>query len=123
LDSGAQFHEDAFLTAGEFSPLLISRSEGLTVRPATAEFYTSAAHVQSLVDEAESVAGMATDFIDNQLAMRKRMYYIMVEMATLHEQLRSVLIHRSQLVDEGEGISERLRSVQEGPSNGLDMVP
>lgn len=55
--------------------------------------------------------------------MRKRMYYIMVELACIHEQFRSSLIRRSQLVDEGTSIGERLRELTDNAA-GLDsMVP
>ncbi|KAF7358252.1 hypothetical protein MVEN_00874100 [Mycena venus] len=94
VDSNPQFHKDSFLTAGK----------------STTEFYAMSAHVNSMVDEADSVASMPSDFMDNHLAMRKRMYFIMVEMATIHEQLRSILTRRSQLVDEGGIITDRLRS-------------
>ena len=67
---------------------------------------------------------MSTDFMDNHLALRKRMYFIMVELATIHEQLRSTLVRRNQLIEEGEAISARLHSFPELPQEGLEtLVP
>lgn len=123
VDSNPPFHEDTFLTAGK--SLTAFPCHPLTrLSIATAEFYTAAANIQSLVDEADSVVGMSTDFEDNPLAMRKRIYYIMVEMACVHEQIRSSLLRRSQLVSEGEVIQERLRALPASTATGLDaMVP
>ncbi|KAJ7731950.1 hypothetical protein B0H14DRAFT_2639940 [Mycena olivaceomarginata] len=94
VDSTTQFHEDTFLTA--VSSL------------ATAEFYSAAANVQGVVDNAIGAASMPTDFETNSLALRKWMYHIMVELAVIHEQLRSHLARRSQLVEEGEAIKDLL---------------
>ncbi|KAJ6563829.1 hypothetical protein B0H19DRAFT_1258362 [Mycena capillaripes] len=100
------FHEDSFLTA------------------AVAEFYVYSSNVEPLINETESITGMSTDFLHNSLAMRKRLYYIMVEMACIHEQCRSLLLRRNQLVDEGEFISNHLQSQPNNPGAGLDtMVP
>ncbi|KAJ6471049.1 hypothetical protein C8R45DRAFT_1104745 [Mycena sanguinolenta] len=104
VDSNPPFHENAFLTA------------------ATAEFYTAPANIQTLVDEAESVVGVSTDFEDNPLTMRKRIYYIMVEMAFVHEQICSSLLRRAQLVTEGKVIQERLRALPASTATGLDAM-
>jgi hypothetical protein len=70
------------------------------------------------------MTAMSTDFSTNTLAMRKRVYYIMVELATLHEQCRSLLLRRGQLVEEGEFIADTLRALPEIPGVGMDtMVP
>ncbi|KAJ7833243.1 hypothetical protein B0H14DRAFT_2591603 [Mycena olivaceomarginata] len=106
VDSTTQFHEDTFLTA------------------ATAEFYSAAANVQGVVDDAIGAASMPTDFETNSLALRKRMYHIMVELAVIHEQLRSHLARRSQLVEEGEAIKDLLSNLPESAALGVDsMVP
>ena len=76
------------------------------------------------MDDATSTVAISTDFEDNPLVMRKRIYYIMVEMACIHEQIRSVLLRRAQLVSEGEAIKERLTSLSTPDVSGLDaMVP
>ncbi|KAJ7322810.1 hypothetical protein DFH08DRAFT_817958 [Mycena albidolilacea] len=58
VDSTTQFHEDTFLTA------------------ATAEFYSAAANVQGVVDDAIGAASMPTDFETNSLALRKRIWLL-----------------------------------------------
>lgn len=84
----------------------------------------NAPNIASLVEDVVGVTEMSTDFATNTLAMRKRVYYIMVELATIHEQCRSLLLRRAQLVEEGEFISDTLRSLPETPGVGLDtMVP
>jgi hypothetical protein len=126
VDSTTQFHEDTFLTAGTFLSLgssvinlLISVSS-----LATAEFYSAAANVQGVVNDAIGAASMPTDFETNSLALRKRMYHIMVELAVIHEQLRSHLARRSQLVEEGEAIKDLLSNLPESAALGVDsMVP
>ncbi|KAJ7611153.1 hypothetical protein FB45DRAFT_1037491 [Roridomyces roridus] len=50
-----------------------------------------------------------SNFENDAFAMRKRMYSIMVEIACLHEQFRSLLIRRQQLTEEGLFIRERLQ--------------
>ncbi|KAF8169327.1 hypothetical protein K438DRAFT_1774342 [Mycena galopus ATCC 62051] len=105
VDSNPQFHEDSFLTS------------------ATTEFYNSA-NVQAVTDKASSIVEMSSDFEENPLAMRKRMYFIMVEMAVIHEQLRSHLVRRSQLIGEGETLRERLTTFPISVATGVDsMVP
>ncbi|KAF8144736.1 hypothetical protein K438DRAFT_1782605 [Mycena galopus ATCC 62051] len=105
VDSNPQLHEDSFLTY------------------ATAEFYNSA-NIQAVTDEASSIVEMSSDFEENPLAMRKRMYFIMVEMAVIHEQLRSHLVRRSQLIGEGETLRERLTTFTVSVATGVDsMVP
>ncbi|KAJ7301455.1 hypothetical protein DFH08DRAFT_978699 [Mycena albidolilacea] len=106
VDSTTQFHEDTFLTA------------------TTTEFYSAAANVQGVVDDAIGAASMPTDFETNSLALRKRMYHIMVELAVIHEKLRSHLARRSQLVEEGEAIKDLLSNLPESAALGVDsMVP
>ncbi|KAK7052799.1 hypothetical protein R3P38DRAFT_2763132 [Favolaschia claudopus] len=85
------FHEDSFLTH------------------ATAEVYASAPLQVRRRRGPASVVEMGTEFMRNHLALRKRMYFIMVELAVIHENLRSSLARREQLLDEGEKISARLR--------------
>lgn len=120
----ALFHEDAFLTAGEIFclvcfPSVILKSSLL----ATAEFYVTGPHTATLMDEITSVQSMSTDFLNNSLAMRKRMYFIMVELAVIHEQFRSSLIRRQQLIEEGEFIGEKLRSHPDNATGVDALVP
>ncbi|KAJ7771191.1 hypothetical protein B0H14DRAFT_2632455 [Mycena olivaceomarginata] len=90
----------------------------------TAEFYSTAANVQGVVDDAIGAASMPTDFKTNSLALRKRMYHIMVELAVIHEQLCSHLTRRSQLAEEGETIKDLLSNLPESAALGVDsMVP
>lgn len=84
----------------------------------------TAPNIVPLVEEIASIAGSSTDFLTNSLALRKRMYYIMVEMACIHEQFRSSLIHRAQLIEEGQFIRDTLREFPDNPGTGIDtMVP
>ncbi|KAJ7636541.1 hypothetical protein FB45DRAFT_864572 [Roridomyces roridus] len=98
-DEFTEFHEDTFLTN------------------ATAEFYAGSANVDQLLSEVASIADTDTDFLHNPLAMRKRMYYIMVELACIHEQFRSSLVRRQQLTEEGMYIRERLQELPEVQGN------
>lgn len=97
----------------------------MSLFPATAEFYAAGKTSRQLLDEANSVVEMSTDFLTNSLAMRKRMYYIMVELACIHEQIRSSLVRRAQLMEEGEQIHDSLAHLnEEGAGAGLDtLVP
>lgn len=48
----------------------------------------------------------------------------MVELACIHEQCRSIIVRRNQLIDEGQMIHDNLRDLPEDPNGGLDtMVP
>ncbi|KAJ7613579.1 hypothetical protein FB45DRAFT_874523 [Roridomyces roridus] len=104
-DEFTEFHEDTFLTN------------------ATAEFYAGSANVDQLLSEVASIADTDTDFLHNPLAMRKRMYYIMVELACIHEQFRSSLVRRQQLTEEGMYIRERLQELPELKSWRADLIP
>ncbi|KAJ7162442.1 hypothetical protein C8R46DRAFT_1222555 [Mycena filopes] len=100
------FNEEAFLTA------------------AAADFYTNHASIPVLIDEIDSIARQDSDFLENQLAIRKRIYYINVELSCLLEQFRSGLHRRSQLIEEGQFLSETLQRLGNASSSGLDnMVP
>lgn len=95
----------------------------MSLFPATAEFYAAGKTSRQLLDEANSVVEMSTDFLTNSLAMRKRMYYIMVELACIHEQIRSSLVRRAQLMEEGEQVHDSLASLNgEGMGAGLDSI-
>lgn len=90
----------------------------------TAEFYVNSPNIEPLISEVQSIAAADSDFNHNALAMRKRMYYIMVELACIHEQFRSSLIRRQQLTEEGLYMRERLQELPEILGSGLDtMVP
>ncbi|KAJ7602757.1 hypothetical protein FB45DRAFT_865771 [Roridomyces roridus] len=99
-DRAPEFHEDAFLTS------------------AVAEFFAQGASAQQVLDEVTSIVDRGSNFENDAFAMRKRMYSIMVEIACLHEQFRSLLIRRQQLTEEGLFIRERLQIVGDVP--GVD---
>ncbi|KAJ7471352.1 hypothetical protein B0H11DRAFT_2237646 [Mycena galericulata] len=93
---------------------------------ATADFYANSSTLDPLIQEVMSIADGGNDLNNNGLAMRKRMYFIMTELACIHEQFRSTLICRQQLIEEGLHICERLRvlSSSQPEGAGLDsMVP
>ncbi|KAJ7444514.1 hypothetical protein FB451DRAFT_1360322 [Mycena latifolia] len=100
------FHEEAFLTAS------------------AAAFYTSHAAVPVLIDEVTSIAQQDSDFLENRLAMNKRLYYINVELSCLLEQFRSGLLRRNQLIEEGQFLMQTIQKLEGNSSAGLDsMVP
>lgn len=92
--------------------------------PATADFYVNSPNIDPLVNEVTSIAESSSDLLNNPLALRKRMYYIMTELACIHEQFRSSLVRRQQLTEEGFYLREKLEEFPEVQANGLDsMVP
>ncbi|KAJ7472854.1 hypothetical protein B0H11DRAFT_2236733 [Mycena galericulata] len=100
------FNEEAFLTAS------------------AAEFYTTSASIPVLIDEVTSIARQDSDFLENRLAMSKRIYYINVELSCILEQFRSSLLRRTQLIEEGQFLTEIIQKLDGASSAGLDsMVP
>ena len=94
---------------------------------ATAEFYATSASTEALIHEIRSIAESGSDFEHNPLALRKRLYFIMVELACIHEQFRSTLIRRQQIVEEGYHIRDRLQELaySAGPisgGSGIDSI-
>ncbi|KAJ7478747.1 hypothetical protein B0H11DRAFT_2234206 [Mycena galericulata] len=65
-----------------------------------------------------------SDFLENRLAMSKRIYYINVELSCILEQFRSSLLRRTQLIEEGQFLTEIIQKLDGASSAGLDsMVP
>lgn len=81
-------------------------------------------NLEPLLTEVMSITEADSDFNNNPLALRKRMYFIMTEIACIHEQFRSSLVRRQQLTEEGLYIRDRLTEVLEPQGSGVDsMVP
>ncbi|KAJ7764958.1 hypothetical protein DFH07DRAFT_955784 [Mycena maculata] len=100
------FNEEAFLTAS------------------AAEFYTTSGSIPVMIDEVTSIARQDSDFLGNRLAMTKRIYYINVELSCILEQFRSSLLRRTQLIEEGQFLTETIQKLDGASSSGLDsMVP
>jgi amino acid permease len=100
------FNEEAFPTACTFMTSFQFNNSGTEfMAPAAAEFFTTSSAIPVLIDEVTSIARQDSDFLENRLAMSKRIYYINVELSFILEQFRNGLLRRTQLIEEGQFLS------------------
>ncbi|KAJ7062387.1 hypothetical protein C8F01DRAFT_1137379 [Mycena amicta] len=95
--------------------------EAFNASPAL-ELYASAPQIAELMQKAEELLVLPDPNLHkNPLAMRKRLYYIMVEVACIHESVRSTLTRRTQLIDEAAQLTELL-AASPAVGSGLEVM-
>ncbi|KAF7312941.1 hypothetical protein MKEN_00978700 [Mycena kentingensis (nom. inval.)] len=103
-------------------PISNTFNEASFLTASAANFFASGMDTEALVKRAEEVLTLPDpNLAKDPLAVKKRMYYIMVEVACIHEAIRSALAHRTNLINEGAHLVQVLDKLP-ADRTGLDNI-